>query len=290
MSNLADKMKNRLAVSNATTKTTAGNVTMTNEGIVYVNKSSGAATTVTLNPNPEKNWFALVVDQKGDAATNNITVQGADAETINGASTFVITDNYGAALFCYNGTEWNLVAYQSPATSGAGTKNGSTVAVKELGDGVIHKTVFTFTDHAIALTDNAGTVAYGGSKIYDFPEGIIMVLGASTDIALTKSSAGVNDDWDGDFGVGTVTASDNATLASTEQNIIPTTATPQATAGATTADGNSTAAVVIDGSATAADVYLNFLVDDADHDVTGTACNLIVNGTMTMVWTSLGDN
>lgn len=149
------------------------------------------------------------------------------------------------------------------------------------------------TDVAIALADEAGVVAYGGLKIYDLPAGHILVLGAVADLAITKSSAGVNTDWDGDFGLGTVTASNNGTLASTEQNLIPSTATPQAVAGATTAKGASTsteAAKVIDGSATAVDVFLNFLVDDADHNVTGTACNLIANGTVKLSYLLLGDN
>ena len=167
------------------------------------------------------------------------------------------------------------------------TVNG--LSVQEAGNGLLRKTVLTFEDVHFALTDEAGVVAYSGKKVYDFPTGLVTIQGAVADLALTKSSAGVNDDFDGDVGVGTVTASNNGTLASTEQNIIPTTATPQAVAGATTADGVSTAAVVLDGTATAADVYLNFLVDDADQDVTGTPADLIVNGTLTLLWTNIGD-
>lgn len=146
-----------------------------------------------------------------------------------------------------------------------------------------------FTDEAIALTDEAGVVAYGGLKIRDMPEGAILFLGAVANLALTKSSAGVNDDWDGDFGIGTVTASNNATLSSTEQDILPTTATPQASSGATTAKGQSTAVAFKDGTSTPVDVYLNFLVDDVDHDVTSTACNLIVNGYIDLTYILLGD-
>lgn len=176
-------------------------------------------------------------------------------------------------------------------TAGVGAVAGTGVAVTEYGDGAIHKTTFTFTDVDLALTDNAGVVAYTGLKIYDFPAGAIMIVGATSDIDLTKSSTGVNVDWDGDVGVGTVTATNDASLATTEQNIIPTTATPQAAAGATTANGQSTATqnAVLDGTTTAIDAFLNLLVDDADHDVTGTACNLIANGTVTITWVNLGD-
>lgn len=173
---------------------------------------------------------------------------------------------------------------------GIGTKAGTGVAVTETVIGPYHHTKFTFTNCAVALADEAGVVAYGGLKIYDFPQGVILTLGGCADLALTKSSAGVNADWDGDIGLGTTAAGNNNALATTEQNIIPTTATPQASSGATTGDMESAAAAWIDGSATAADVYLNILVDDTDHDVTGTACNIIVNGTLHLVWVNLGDN
>lgn len=170
-----------------------------------------------------------------------------------------------------------------------GAVAGSGVTGEAQGSGLM-QIVVTFTNTAIALTDEAGVVAYGGLKFFDFAQGYVGIMGAVADLALTKSAAGVNDDWDGDFGVGTVTASNNATLATTEQNVIPTTATPQAVSGATTATGANTAYVVLDGSSTAADLYLNFLVDDADHDVTSTPTNLIVNGTITLTAAFLGDN
>ena len=182
------------------------------------------------------------------------------------------------------------VVAESPtaATQGAApTVTGLKATVS--GNGVLNKVTLSFTDVDVAMLDNAGTVAYAGLKVFDFAEGAVNILGAVADLDVTKSSAGINDTFDGDFGVGTVTASDNATLATTEQNIIPTTATPQAAAGATTANGQSTAGLILDGTTTAVDVFLNFLIDDADHNVTGTPANLILNGTLTFYFIALGD-
>lgn len=150
----------------------------------------------------------------------------------------------------------------------------------------------TLADTPVPLTDNAGTIAYGGLKIADFPAGVVCILGAVADLDVTKSSAGVNDDWDGDFSLGTATAGSDADLTGTEANIIPKTATPQASSGATTANGQSTATecpVYLDGTSTAADLYLNVLVDDADHDVGATPCNLLFTGTVTLTYAVLGD-
>lgn len=179
------------------------------------------------------------------------------------------------------------------------TKLGSLPSITGLtmaegGAHAFRETIFTFTAVAFAMVDEAGVVAYKGLKIYDFPAGNILIFGATADLTLKKSSAGIIDAWDGDFGVGTVTASNNATLSSTEQNIIPTTATPQATGvgalATTTAKGINAAAIApLDGTATAVDLYLNFLIDDTDHDVTGTPANLLVTGTVRVLWANLGD-
>lgn len=158
------------------------------------------------------------------------------------------------------------------------------------GAGHFRTVTLTFDDVALPLADEATVIAYGGLKVLDFAEGAVAVLGAVADLDVTKSSAGVNADWDGDFAVGTVTAGNNNALATTEQNIIPTTATPQAVSGATTANGVSTAAVYLDGTATPVDVFVNFLVDDADHNVAATACNLILNGTLTLHYLWLGNH
>ncbi len=161
------------------------------------------------------------------------------------------------------------------------------------GAGGVRKEVITLDNLVIPLIDAAGVVAYAGTKILDLAEGLIRFDGAVMDLAITKSSAGVNDTWDGDVALGTVTAIGNAVLATTEQDLVPTTATPQAVAGVGTADGQSTATEigsVFDGTTTPVDVFLNLLVDDADHDVTTTPCNLIVNGTITFNYAVLGDN
>ena len=176
-----------------------------------------------------------------------------------------------------------------PGSSGAAAGTG--VTAHEVASAA-RQVEIVLEDVEIEMVDEAGVVAFGGLKIYDLPQGQILFLGAVADLAMTKSSAGVTATWDGDFGLGTVTASNNGTLATTEQNFIPTTATPQAVAGVTTAKGASTsteAAKVLDGS-TALDVFLNFLVDDADHDVTTTPCNLIANGTIKFSYMLLGDN
>lgn len=102
------------------TQTAAGNVALTTGAGVIVKKTSGAATQVTLpNINPAEPILQFIVDGKGDAASNNITVIGYNSQTINGASSYVMSINYQGALFCSNGTEWNVVATFGTASGGA---------------------------------------------------------------------------------------------------------------------------------------------------------------------------
>ncbi len=262
-----------------------------------VGSLSNTAATIVATPTEGQRCVKRFQAYNGDTAAATVTLTKVTSAT--SVKMAVVTLGVGATLIVdVNGirvldTSGNLLQSISATNpSGSGSTAVSSAVATETGAGAVHTTVLTFTNTAVALTDEAGVVAYAGTKVYDFPEGAILFLGATTNLALTKSSAGVNVDWDGDVSLGTITASNNATLSSTEQNLIPTTSTPQAVAGVSSAKSQSTATesgVIFNGTGTAIDVYLNLLVDDADQDVTGTACNLILNGTITIVWANLGD-
>ena len=184
-----------------------------------------------------------------------------------------------------------LAGYLKALTETGTAETITGLTVNEFVEDNVHRTQFVFADVDVALTDEAGVVAYAGKQLYTFPTGYQVVVNAIADLDITKSSAGVNDDADGDFSVGTVTASNNGTLSSTEANIIASTAMAQMVSGATAADGSSTSSetpALYNGSSTEIELFLNFLIDDADHDVTGTACNLIVNGTLDVSWINFG--
>lgn len=175
---------------------------------------------------------------------------------------------------------------------GNGTKNGSTITVQEFGDGVIHKTVLTCVATPIAMTDDAGVAQYGGVKVYDFPAGLIMTLGVVIDGSFT-GYASLIDTFDGDVAMGTVTASTGATLTSTEANILQSTPLTQAVAEVANCDAVSAATALtesgarhLDGTATAIDAFLNFVVDDNAAHGAGTAS---FTGTITIHWINLGD-
>ena len=75
------------------------------DGMVVVNKTVGAATTVNLEATPATGVVHVIKDGKGDSAANPITV-APNSGNIDGAGTLVIASAYAAVSFCYDGAQW----------------------------------------------------------------------------------------------------------------------------------------------------------------------------------------
>jgi hypothetical protein len=86
--------------------TAAGAITATTtDHIIEVNKTVGAATTINLPAcNSNAGLILVIIDGKGDAATNNITLVPS-AGTINGATTFLININRQSESVWYDGSQ-----------------------------------------------------------------------------------------------------------------------------------------------------------------------------------------
>lgn len=163
------------------------------------------------------------------------------------------------------------------------------VATQEMVGG-LRQTVFTLTNVAVAVTDNGVNGGNGPLKLYDFPVGLVQITGASTDLTMT-ADGGLTATSAVVASLGTAAAANtDATLTSTEADIIPSTAcTLSSSAGTFKGKSTSTqfAASVFDGTSTPKALYLNFATPDAG--ITANAV-LTVNGTVRVTWTHLGDN
>lgn len=181
-------------------------------------------------------------------------------------------------------------------TVGVGAKNGSTVSAAEYGDGIWHKTVLTCTATPVTITDDAGVAQYGGAgKLYDFPEGLILTQGAVITGNITLGTTGtIINTWAGGIALGTATATTGATLTGTEANIMPEVNVAAATAKVAAVPAVSIATALtesgarwLDGTTTPVDLYLNLVVDD---DATHTSGTGTFTGTVTVLWTNIGDH
>jgi hypothetical protein len=173
-------------------------------------------------------------------------------------------------------------------TEGIGAPNGATVAAVETGNGIVHKTVLTLTVTPITLTDDAGVGQFGGVKIYDFPAGNILVLGAVIDAIITLLSALWIDAATGDVALGSGVPADATALDATAVDMIQETAIAAMVAQVGPIDAQKALAAIPLGSAggTDDDVNLNVRIDDDAAHVTDSGT---ITGTVTIHWVNLGD-
>lgn len=234
----------------------------------------------------------------------------------------------------------NSTLIEAPLAHNLGSNTQPTVGrvdVQECGFGAVRQTLFTFTGVQVAMTDQTTAGSQGNYKFYDFPEGAIIVHSAVTNLTLARLGTALTATSAVVAAIGTVAAAtDNATLLTTEANVIPSTACTLSSgagtfaaissrsitaltdsSGGTAADTiaaiggtysqaevrNAVASLaakintlidavgvnaprLIDGTATASDLYLNFATPDAGS--TGND-SLVVNGTILVTWTIAGD-
>lgn len=164
----------------------------------------------------------------------------------------------------------------TPVTTSGITANHRTGATQEL--------TITLVNQSVAIVDAGAAGAGGGLKIYSFPRGNIKVGNFTTNLTISRVGTAITPTAAVVAALGTVAAAADATLTSTEADIIPST-TATLAAGAGTVKARCTAAVFVDGTAAAKDVYLNFAIPDAGS--TGND-SLLVNGTITLQWNNGG--
>ena len=195
----------------------------------------------------------------------------------------------------YNGNDAIITLADNSGTfvtsgSGNGAANGATVSAVETISNGVHKTTLTLAATPLAIAD---ADAFAGVKIYDFPAGVISIEGAFASLAETTTSAiatTLNSGAVVGTALGSVTAAANP-LVTTQKNLLDlfsviSSATINV-AGAVAASGVLTAKPVLDGSTTAADVFLNVQITtntEIDADATTTWA-----GTIVIYWRNLGD-
>ena len=135
----------------ATTKVTATPYTPTSTDMaILVNLTIPGATSIVF-PNGTAGRFMLVVDKKGDAATNNITITPAALQTINGTTSYVIRSNNGTAMFQFDDStsNWILIS-EIKVLDGAAT----------IADTATTNLVFLSKIHGFIVCDELGRSLY----------------------------------------------------------------------------------------------------------------------------------
>ena len=132
------------------------------------------------------------------------------------------------------------------------------------------------------IVDAGASGAGGGIRIFGFQQGNVAIDNFRVNLTTARLGTNLTTTSALVASLGTVAAAADATLTSTEADIASST-TATLTAGAGTFTKLAAAAVYLDGTSAAKDVYLNFACPDA-----GSAGNdsVVVNGTITFVYSN----
>lgn len=68
----------------------------------------GGARTVTLHATPDSGQWITIYDRNGNAAANNVTING-NGNNIDGAASTTISINYGAISMFFDGNNWKII-------------------------------------------------------------------------------------------------------------------------------------------------------------------------------------
>jgi hypothetical protein len=176
-------------------------------------------------------------------------------------------------------------------TQAAQPASGSVTLVgKRIGD--YWSLVFTLNAARMTITDAAGSGSSGSLQLFDFNAGVLHVLSSVMNFTAFAESAGVSGgDTVFDIGVGSAAiaaAADGVLSASATYDNIAAKADVTLSSGAgTVATAIDLAALSLDGTSTAADIYLNWSGTAATVDASGT---LDITGTIRIAGVFLGDD
>lgn len=151
----------------------------------------------------------------------------------------------------------------------------------------IVRQAFVLNDLAITV-DGATGVGFGTVVAGDFPEGNILFLGGISYLQFYSADVGVTTTWTGNYGVGS-TATADATLSTTDVDLIASGAISAATAGLSPVTRSSNATVVmLDNTDGSLELNLNFIV--ADATISADDVPFVVDGYIELVYIVLGDD
>lgn len=210
-----------------------------------------------------------------------------------------VTDGQGIIWRCVRALsprQW--VPVNDPSAAGGTVETITGMTVIEYGNEAMRKTKFTFAQaggatyaaaDAFAVAD---ATAMGGRKIYTFPEGRILVLGATGSLSLGVKTANttINNGALVNYSLGTAGPTEAALTTASSVDLLPKSA--NVTMGTNPAYSTAVATQLaasahFDGTSAAKTVNLNFGLG-VNTEIDANAA-IGVTGSITIVWAHLGD-
>lgn len=210
--------------------TTPVTVVAATDYAVVTDLTSPGAVTVNLPAGVDKQIF-IIVDGKGDALTNNITINPNGADTIKGSASLVLNRNRQVAMLQYHAltTDWKLTNFSIPIGGVLSTDISGVVAPSKGGTGVANNDAATLTrtgnfDLAVTLgaataVDLGGDVTTGGDLVTSGAFDLTLTQTANTNVTLPTTGtlatlAGVEQLTNKDIATGTASNTSRVTVGS----------------------------------------------------------------------------
>lgn len=168
------------------------------------------------------------------------------------------------------------------------------ISVQEMGSTAMRRTRLTLTNVPCPMVSITTGNGIGGVNVYDFPEGFIQLMGTVANLGISVAAANQADYTDatptGDIGIGSVIITDPTAFSTdaTDDDYAAGVAFTMAAYDAASNPMGTQAAQLEDGSTTPATLNVNALVDAADID-DGVTSEVLINGTIDVVWSLIGD-
>jgi hypothetical protein len=138
-------------------------VSATTDCSVFVDLGVAGAVTVNLPAGVAKQVF-FIVDAKGDAATNNITINPNGGDTIRGSASLVLNKNYQGVILVYASGNWN--SYGPFLTPGSVTDSDfSGILTTAKGGTGVNSTATFPSSGTVAVVPASGVVKSNGTVL-----------------------------------------------------------------------------------------------------------------------------
>ncbi|MCK5236711.1 MAG: hypothetical protein KAR06_06970 [Deltaproteobacteria bacterium] len=230
-------------------------------------------------------------------------------QTFDVLETFTATDDNGATLVADEDANYSFqctvftagtaavtlsnLSTNSVADEGVGTPSIPTCTVEEIGDGVLKRTILRLASVPVSVVSVTTGAGVGGTELYGFPLGHLNILGCIADLSCVIAAGEQADFTDatpaGDIGIGTLAPANADALGTdaTDDDFATAVALTMA-AYSSNSQLVSEPALLMDGTSTAKNLFVNLLIDAADIDDDTTSI-VYVSGVIVLTWLNLGD-
>lgn len=245
-------------------------------------------------------WDGTLVLRKTTDGGMSYTTVATITTDITGSSEEATEDanySFNCSVFTAGTADITLADLTATGTARelAGVPSVSTVTAEESFDGIgLRKTILRLSSVPVSVTSVTTGAGVGGTKIYDFPAGRLLVLGCMADLSLQIAAADqaafTDATPEGDVGIGTVAPANADAFGTdaTDDDFATGTAFVMAAYADASVQCPSENSLQKDGTSTAIDMYLNMLVDAVDID-DSTTTTVYASGIVTFYWINLGD-